>query len=111
MFDTGSQRTYISNDLKIYLNLPVLRKERILIKIFGTENARVKTVDTLPLKITSPIKTIVIEATCTPTICSNVLNQDVKTVSSNHEHLKRIELTDSYPETTKCIDVLMGVDY
>ena len=29
LFDTGSQRTYISNDLKNYLNLPVLRKERI----------------------------------------------------------------------------------
>ena len=28
LFDTGSQRTYISNDLKNYLNLPVLRKER-----------------------------------------------------------------------------------
>ena len=29
LFDTGGQRTYISNDLKNYLNLPVLRKERI----------------------------------------------------------------------------------
>ena len=27
LFDTGSQRTYISNDLKNYLNLPVLRKK------------------------------------------------------------------------------------
>ena len=59
------------------------------------------------MKIINPIKTIVIEAICTPTICSNVLNQDVKTVSSNYEHLKRIES----PETTKCIDVLMDVDY
>ena len=66
--------------------------------------------DIVPLKITSPIKTIVIEATCTPTICSNVLNQDVKTASSNYEHLKRIKLVDSSPETTKCMDVLMGVD-
>ena len=41
----------------------------------------------------------------------NVLNQDVKTVSSNYEHLKWIELADSSPETTKCIDVLKGVDY
>ena len=97
--------------MKNYLNLPVLRKERILIKVFGSEDTRVKTVDIVPLKITSPIKTIVIEAICTPTTCSNVLNQDVKTVSSNDEHLKRMELADSSPETTKCIDVLMGVDY
>ena len=62
------------------MNLPVLRKEQILIKVFGTEDTRVKIVDIVPLKITSPIKTIVIEAICKPTICSNVLNQDVKTV-------------------------------
>ena len=78
-----------------------------MVKVFGTEDTRVKTVDIVSLKITSPIKIIVIEAISTPTICSNVLNQDVKTVSSNYEHLKRIES----PETTKCIDVLMGVDY
>ena len=63
------------------------------------------------LEITSPIKTIVIEAICTPTICSNVLSQDVKTVYLNYKHLMRIELADSCPETTKCIDVLIGVDY
>ena len=83
LFDTGSQRTYISNDLKNYLNLPVLRKEQILIKVFGTEDTRVKTVDIVPLKITSPFKTIVIEAICMPTICSNLLKQDLKIVSSN----------------------------
>ena len=65
----------------------------------------------IPLKITSLIKTIVTEAICTPAICSNILNEDVKTVPSNYEDLKRMELADSSPETTKCIDVLMGVDY
>ena len=72
-----------SNDLKNYLNLPVLRKERILIKVFVTEDSRIKDVDTGPLKVTSSIKTNVTEAICTPTICSNILNEDLKTVSSN----------------------------
>ena len=31
LLDTVSQRTYISNDLKNHLNLPVLQKEQILI--------------------------------------------------------------------------------
>ena len=82
-----------------------------MIKVFGTEDTRVKNVDIVPLKITSPIKINVIEAICTPTICSNVLNQDVKTVSSNYKHLKQIELAGSSLETTKCIDVLMDVNY
>ena len=83
LFDTGIQRKYLSNDMKNYLNLPVLRKEH-----FGTEDTCVKTVDTVPLKITSPIKTIVTEAICMPAICSNILNEDVKTVPSNYEDLK-----------------------
>ena len=76
-----------------------------MIKVFVTEDTRIKNVDIEPLKISSPIKTIVIEAICAPTVCSKVLNQDVKIVSSNYEHLKWIELADSSPETTKCIDV------
>ena len=59
--DTGSQHTYISNDLKNYLILPVLPKEQILIKVSGSEDTCIKIVDILPLKITSPIKTIIIE--------------------------------------------------
>ena len=109
LLDTCSQRKYLSNDMKNYLNLPVLRKEQILIKVLGTEDTCVKTVDTVPSKITSPIKTIVTEAICMPAICSNILNEDVKTVPSNYEDLKWMELADSSPETTKCIDVLMGV--
>ena len=111
LFDTGSQCKYLSNDMKNYLNLPVLRKEQILIKVFGTEDTCVKTVDTIPLKITSPIKTIVTEAISGLAICSNILNEDVKIVPSNCEDLKRMELADSSTETTKCIDVLMGLDY
>ena len=49
-FDAGSQRTCISNDLKNYLNLPVLQNERILIKVFRTEDTRVKNVDILYLR-------------------------------------------------------------
>ena len=50
---TPAVKVHISNDLKNYLNLPVLRKERILIKVFGSEDTRVKTVDIVPLKITT----------------------------------------------------------
>ena len=52
-----------------------------------------------------------VEALCTPTICSNVLNQDVKTVSNHYEHHKNLQLADFSNESNKCIDVLIGVDY
>ena len=111
LLDTVSQRTYIRNDLKNYLNLPVLQNEQILIWSIWTKDTRVKNNDIVPLKITSATKTTVIEAICKPPVCSNFLNQHVKIVSSNYEYLKQLELGDFSPESTKCTGVLMGVDY
>ena len=48
------QRTY--EELRNYLKLPVLRKERIIIKVFGTEGSSLKTVDVVPLKLLSSSK-------------------------------------------------------
>ena len=111
LFDIGSQRTYVSEELRNYLKLPVLRKEKIIIKVFGTEDTCLKTVDVVPLKLLSSSKEIVLEALCTPKICSNVLNEDVKTVSNHYEHLKNLQLTDFLNESNNCIDVLIGIDY
>ena len=111
LFDTGSQRTYVSEELRNYLKLPVLRKEKIIIKVFVTEDTCLKTVDVVPLKLLSSSKEIAVGALYTPTICSNVLNQDVKTVSNHYERLKNLQLADFSNESNKCIDVLIGVDY
>ena len=45
LFDTGSQRSYISDELRNYLKLSVLRKERIFIKTFGKVETTIKTLD------------------------------------------------------------------
>ena len=74
LFDTGSQRTYVTEELNNYLKLPVPRKEKITIKVFGTEDTCLKTVNIVSLKLLSSSKEIVVETLCTPTICSNVLN-------------------------------------
>ena len=50
LFDTGSQRSYISDELRNYLKLSVLRKERIFIKTFGKFEQTIKTVDIVQLK-------------------------------------------------------------
>ena len=84
LFVTGGQRTYVSEELRNYLKLPVLLKEKIIIKVFGTEDTCPKTVDVVLLKLLSSSKEIVVEALYTPTNCSNVLNQDVKTVSNHY---------------------------
>ena len=73
LFDIGSQRTFVNEELRNYLKLPVLRKEKIIIKAFGTEDTCLKTDDVVPLKVLSSSKEIVVEVLCIPTICSNVL--------------------------------------
>ena len=87
LFDTVTQRTYVSEELRDYLKIPVLRKEKFIIKFFGTEDTSLKPVDVVPLKFLSCSKEIVVETLCTPTICftkifdTNQINQylDIKT--------------------------------
>ena len=56
LFDTGSHRSYISDELRNYLKLSGLRKERIFIKTFGKVELNIKTVDIVQLKVLSPSK-------------------------------------------------------
>ena len=42
LFDTGSQRSYITTELQVELGLKVIRKENVIIKTFGDlENTHV----------------------------------------------------------------------
>ena len=50
LFVTGSQRSCISDELRNYLKLSVLRKELIFIKTFGKVELTIKTVDIVQLK-------------------------------------------------------------
>ena len=111
LFDSGSQRTYISNELKNLLNLPVLRKESIVIQTFGNKNSCVKSVDIVPLKLFGNSKTVIIEAISTPFICSDILNQNVKSVSSHYKHLQNLQLADNSGDQNKHVSILIGMDY
>ena len=80
LFDTGSQRSYISDEIRNYLKLSVLRKERISFKTLGKVEPIIKTVDIVQLKVLRPSKSVVIEAICTPFIYSDILSQNVPSV-------------------------------
>ena len=56
LFDTGSHRSYISDDLRNYLKLSGLRKERIFIKTFVKVELNIKAVDIVQLKVLSRSK-------------------------------------------------------
>ena len=80
LFDTGSQRSYITSDLKERLGLKAVRKENVIIKTFGSfANAEVKKLDIVEFKVRHIIKRlnrfILVEALCVPEICSPIANQ------------------------------------
>ena len=67
IFDSGSQRSYITDDLCKRLKLPVIRKEKIVIKTF-------RNVDLSSAQFVVGRKVIVIECLRSPFIYSDLTN-------------------------------------
>ena len=111
LFDIGSQRTYISSDLRNKLGLKTLRKERIFIKTFGNKNSNALSADAVPLKIISDQKIVTTEAVCTPVICASLLNQNIQHVSTRYPHLTGWKLADTSKNLNKWIEIWIGSDY
>ena len=51
ILDSGSQRTYLTNNLKNTLQLPTLEKKQVSIKTFGTTAERLELVEVVALGI------------------------------------------------------------
>ena len=111
LFDSGSQRTHISSDLRNKLGLKTLRKERIFIKMFGNKTSNELSVDIVPLKVVSSQKIVTIEAICTPVICDDLLNQNIQHISTRYPHLTGLKLAKTSKNLNKQIQILIGSDY
>ena len=76
IFDSGSQKTYVSQRVKESLSLKVIGKDRLLIKVFGDERPRVKEAEIVQIALKSvDDMEIYINAYVVPHICSPVTNQ------------------------------------
>ena len=52
LFDTGSQRTYLTGNLRKHLKLETIRTENVIINTFGTSHeSKLETLDVVQLKI------------------------------------------------------------
>ena len=111
LFDSGSQRSYISTEIRNRLKLPTLRTERLVINTFGNQDAQIKNIDVVPLTIICPDrKLITVECLCTSMICADVTNQNTRFVSTNYVHLKNLNLADCSRDGNKKIDVLIRLE-
>lgn len=69
MFDTGSQRTFITKNLKEKLELKSTRKENINLTTFGSCNSVKKSLDVVTIHVLTDKQQIQLNALVTQTIC------------------------------------------
>ena len=110
ILDSGSQKTYITQQRKETVGLKPLARERLCIKTFGSDYDNFKTVDivNLCLKNVDDDVTMTITAHVVPIICSPLNYQSVQFAKKNHDHLKDIVLSECNPEENLVVDILVG---
>ena len=114
LFDSGSQRSYISERAKAKLNLPPKRKEKLLIKMFGQENKQLKECDLVESCVggLSENSKIQMTALAVPLICSPLKDQAIQFAQQSYSHLADLELEDHPTEDCDSeVDVLIGNDF
>jgi len=110
LFDSGSQRSYITEELSQQLRLKPDHRERLQLNTFGDTHHKVRgcnvvNLDVLKIDHTDSVN---INALCFPTICTNLPSVvDVH----DHPHLVGLELADDPDQPRDRIDVLIGSDF
>ena len=109
LFDTGSQRTYITNSLKSQLGLKPIEKESLRLSTFGNDRVRKESCDIVKLSLRKGDgESVNIAALSFPVICSSLpLQVDV----SAYPHIEGLPLADEFiGQEHDSIDVLIGSD-
>ena len=110
LFDNGSQRSYVTEDLCAMLMLRAEHKEQLQLNTFGDRNHRTKNCEVVQLEIqgvNTPNQTKT-TALSFPVICTTLPSV---TSTDNLPHLERLELADDPTSPCERIDVLIGSDF
>ena len=113
VLDSGSQRTYLTDNLKNILQLPVLEKKQVSIKTFGSTEERLEFVEVAALGI--ELKggpNLSLSAFAVPLICQPLQGQSVEQVVNDNASFAGLRLADHCSEgETLNVDILVGSDY
>ena len=105
LFDSGSQRSYITNSLKSRLNIKSKKTETLHLNTFGERSYRKQKCEVSPLLLRSnKNEDILISTLSFPVICSPL---STKIEVDQYPHLQGLQLADS-PGSNESIDVLIG---
>ena len=114
LFDSGSQRSYISYKVRSSLKLKTVRSEKLIIKTFGeVHESEVQELDIVQFKIKNRYDSRFtnIEAVCVPTICTPLTKQSMPGLQDCRE-FKEIKFADyDDHESNRPVGILIGIDY
>ena len=113
LFDSYSQPTYWTDDLKGKLNLKNVRAAVILSKRFASDEGVLKELDAIQICVKGKLKAIsaYIETLSIPFICPPLPNQNIDFSENSTKHLLRLQLADTYGNNNKPVNILVRLDY
>ena len=114
LFDNCSQQTFLSERVRNKLNLPTSRKEKIMVKAFGSTEHKLQILDVVALKIQglNSNRFNTIEALVVPTICSPLSSQTIDLAKEQYPHIQNLSLADTNIHNDDLnVDILIGANY
>ena len=113
IFDSGSQRSYITFAMRGKLNLPTVRKDTLKINAFGSKGEDITSCDMVQFQLgTERGHKLNLSAYVVPLICSTIGNQNTRFAQQSYEHLSGLKLADSGNDGEEFdLDILIGSDY
>ena len=114
LFDNGSQRPYITDNLKEKLSLRPVRQETLHLNVFGSESCNRRRCDVVRLNLQGRDEIIDVIALNFPRICSPLLTHVELNPCSNLQELDledRPPLDEASNSSDSSVDVLIGSDY
>lgn len=114
IFDSASQRSYISSRIRNVLELPSLRSENLVIKTFGSDSDRPKQCDVVQFCVSKAGGglNLYLNAYAVPSICSPLPHQRIEFTKTLYGHLSNLELADSSSGDAEMpVDILIRSDF
>ena len=108
LLDNGSQRTYITDELKNKLQLTEENTQEINLNTFGSERFKKKKCSQVRFNIDLGDRALSITALTHPVICSPLATP---VEYKQYAHLQGLNFADSLDSGSDAIDILLGADY
>ena len=108
LFDSGSQKSYITEKLKNRLRLKTKGSESINLNTFGSNKYTKQCCDRVQVNLRAADHVCTINALSFPTLCSPIA---ARVDMSSYIHLQGLELADTFSSSDKEIGILIGADH